>query len=140
MKKIIFLLLLTPLVLFSSDLKTEQKIYKLIIHSLLPDKKDIKVWSDTSSKEDLLKGIEDIIYVTSPSEADFVLLSKDKKIDKDIIKFVTNIQLLEDHQNSVVGGFFWQKGRPNILFLRQNLKKHDITLPESMQSYIEDEI
>jgi len=140
LKKIIFLLLLTPLVLFSSDLKTEQKIYKLIIHSLLPDKKDIKVWSDTSSKEDLLKGIEDIIYVTSPSEADFVLLSKDKKIDKDIIKFVTNIQLLEDHQNSVVGGFFWQKGRPNILFLRQNLKKHDITLPESMQSYIEDEI
>jgi len=139
LKKIIFLLLIAT-VLFSSDLKTEQKIYKLIIHALLPNKKDIKVWSDTKSKENLLRGIDDIVYVSSPTKANFVLLSKDKKTNKDVIKFVTNIQLLEAQQNNVVGGFFWQKGRPNILFLRRNLKEHNITLPESMQEYIEDEI
>jgi len=137
LRHLLTLLLLTTL-LFASDIKTEQKIYGVIIHALLPDKDEIKVWSDTASKEALLASLQGVKSVASPKDADFVLLSKQKNISTDGIKFVTNFQLLESEQKSVVGGFFWQKGRPNILFLRDNLKKHNIELPLSMQEYVED--
>jgi hypothetical protein len=133
-------LLLLVSFLFSSDLKTEQKIYEVIIHTLLPQKEEIKVWSDDVSKEKILSSIVGVKSVSSPEEADFLLLSKEKKVQSKGIRFVTTFRLLEAKQNSVIGGFFWQKGRPNILFLRKNLQKHHIKLPKSMQEYIEDEL
>lgn len=139
MKKIIFILLLVPL-LFASDIKTEQKIYGLIIHALLPQKAEIKVWSDNQSQKEIFRLIQGVKCVENPNDADFLLLSKRKNLTAKGIKFATNIQLLEAEKDSIVGGFFWQKGRPNILFLRKNLKKHNINLPESMQEYIEDEL
>ena len=126
--------------LFSSDFKTEQKIYGVIIHALLPQKGAIKVWSDDKSKEKILSFIVGVEFVSSPKEADFLLLSKGEKVQSKGLTFVTNFRLLEAEQNSVIGGFFWQKGRPNILFLRKNLQKHHIKLPQSMQEYIEDNL
>ncbi len=139
MKKIILLLLLVPL-LFASDIKTEQKIYGLIIHALLPQKTEIRVWTDSQSPTNIFCLIKDVRCVNNPENADFLLLSKKKNIQTKGIKFATNIQLLEAEKDTIVGGFFWEKGRPNILFLRKNLQKHNITLPKSMQEYIEDEL
>ena len=138
LKKIIFLCLFIPLIAITSDLRTEQKIYKLIIHSLLPQKKEIKVWSDTPQNRAILNTIPDIIFVKSPRKADFLLLNHDNIPSVKGIIFVTDFKLLQKMHNSAVGGFFWQKGRPNILFLRKNLNKKDLTLPKSMQDYIED--
>jgi hypothetical protein len=139
LKKFFIFLLFVPL-LFSSDLKTEQRIYDLIIHALLPQKQEIKVWSDTKEKEELLAPMKNVKIVSTPEKADFLLLSREYTPSVQGIKFVTNIQLLESAQESVVGGFFWQKGRPNILFLRKNLQKHHIKLPKAMQEYVEDEL
>ena len=139
MRKLLFLLLLAPL-LFASDLRTEQKIYNLIIHTLLPQKSEIKVWCDDDTKIKLLHTIDGIECIESPEDADLLLISQEKNIDTKGMKFVTNFKLLELQKKSVLGGFFWQKGRPNILFIRHALKKYNISLPESMQGYIEDEI
>lgn len=127
-------------VLFSSDLKTEEKIYKLIIHTLLPQQEEIKAWSDTQHNKEILQTIPNVVVVPSPKDADFLLLSNGKVPNPKALVFVTDFRLLEKMQNIAIGGFFWQKGRPNILFLRQNLQKSSITLPESMQEFIEDEI
>jgi len=139
LKKLLFFLLLAPLLL-ASDIKTEQKIYTLIIHSLLPQKKEIKVWCDDKAKKELIDSIPKVRYILNPENADFLLLSKNQKIQTKGVKFVTNLKLLEAGKDSVVGGFFWQKGRPNILFLKKNLQKHHIKLPKSMQEYIEEDI
>jgi len=140
LKKLLLLLLIGPL-LFASDLKTEQKIYDLIIHTLVPNTKDIKVWSDTAENKTLLKTIPNITLVEKAQNADFLLLQNQEKLPgiKGIV-FVSNYKLLQKPNTSAIGGFFWQKGRPNILFLRPNLNKHNIKLPQSMQEYIEDEI
>jgi len=126
--------------LFSSDLKTEKKIYGVILHTLLPHKTDIKVWCADKTKEDLFKDMQGVECITSAIKADFILLSKELKIKSDAIKFVTSYKLLQVEKTSAVGGFFWQKGRPNVLFLRKNLQAHKITLPPSMQEFIEDEL
>jgi hypothetical protein len=139
LKKFILILLLGS-ILFSSDIKTEEKIYALIIHTLLPNKTVIKVWCDQDKEKRLLRLIPNIKFISNAQDADFLLLSHSQKIKTKGIKFVTNFNLLEEGKKSVVGGFFWQKGRPNILFLRKNLQKHNISLPDSMQEYVEDEI
>jgi hypothetical protein len=139
LKKLLFLLLLTPL-LFASDLKTEQKIYKLILHTLLPQKSEIKVWCDDKKQIDLIHTIDGIECIDSPQNADLLLISKEKNIETKGMKFVTSYKLLELQNSAVLGGFFWQKGRPNILFMRNTLDKYNIRLPESMQGYIEDSI
>ena len=126
--------------LLASDIKTEQKIYTLIIHSLLPQKKEIKVWCDDKLKKELIVSIPNVEYTLDANNADFLLLSKNQKIQANGVKFVTNLKLLEAGKDSVVGGFFWQKGRPNILFLKKNLQKHHIKLPKSIQEYIEEDL
>jgi len=140
LKKFLLLLLLGSSLLFSSDLKTEEKIYKLIIHTLLPQKEVIKAWSDTTHNKEVLNTIPNVILVNSPQKADFLLLNNNKVSNPKALIFVTNFKLLGKTQNSALGGFFWQKGRPNILFLRKNLQKHNITLPQSMQEFIEDDL
>lgn len=139
MKKIIFLLLLAPL-LFASDIKTEQKIYALIIQAAVPQKTVIKVWCDDKEKKKFIDSIPNIKCISDAKKADFLLLSKKEDIQSQGVKFVTNFKLLEEGKQHVIGGFFWQKGRPNILFLRKNLQKYHITLPPSMQSYIEEDL
>jgi len=44
------------------------------------------------------------------------------------------------YKKDIVGGFYWQKGRPNILFLKDNIDKYNIKLPSSMKQYIESEL
>jgi hypothetical protein len=139
LKKFLLLVLLIPF-LYGSDLKIEEKIYDLILHTLLPQHKTIKVWCEDSSKEQIFKEIKGVKCIDTPQKADFLLLSRSRMIDAKGLKFVTSYKLLEEDQKSAVGGFFWQKGRPNILFLRSNLEKHHIVLPSSMQEYIEDEL
>ena len=140
MKTLLFFFLFINTLLFSSDLQTEEKIYKLIIHNLIPQQKEIKAWGDTPKNQEILKTIPGVTVVTSPKTADFLLLNNKKASNSKALIFVTNFKLLEKMQNIAVGGFYWQKGRPNILFLRQNLQKNNIHLPKSMQDFIEDEI
>lgn len=139
MRKFLFLLLLAPL-LFSSDLRTEQKIYQLVIHSLVPKKELVKVWCDDDKKRKILNTLNGINSVDSAENADILLISKKENLQKKGMKFVTSYQLLEGKEIDILGGFFWQKGRPNILFLKNSLQKYNITLPESMQDYVEDEL
>ena len=139
MKKLLFFLLTVQL-LIASDLKTEQKIYELILHTVFPNKTVIKVWGDSIHNKELLNTIPNIIMTSSPQKADFLLLKEKLYSPVDGVVFVTNYKLLQKMDKSAIGGFFWQKGRPNILFLRKNLEKKHITLPSSMQEYIEDEI
>ena len=140
LKKILLILSLLLSLCNASDLRTEQKIYDRIIHALLAQKQTIKVWSDTEENRKLLTTIPGIDLVDSPKKADFLLLSKELKDPKNAIIFVTNFPLLQKMQKSAVGGFFWQKGRPNILFLEKNLNKHHIVLPQSMQEFVEEEL
>ena len=140
MKKFLFALLLITTTLFASNLQTEEKIYALIIHTLLPDNQKIKVWGDTPHNKEILQNITDLQLVESPKDANFLLLDNNSSIETNALIFVTNYKILEKMQKSAIGGFFWQKGRPNILFLRKNLQKKNIQLPKSMQDFVEDEI
>ena len=139
MKKIIILLVLN-LSLFASVNDIEKEIYATILRAIFPNKPTISVWSDNKNKTILLHQIP-FVQITSPQKADIVFIYHEPSIPtlplKKII-FVGSYSLLKKYKNRVIGGFFWQKGRPNIIFLEKNLKKFHIHLPPEFDKYIED--
>ncbi len=134
----LFIFLVLSVVLFASALEIEQKIYSAIIKALFPMKQTVRIWTDDRSKERFLKNIEGVKLVEDPDRADFLIVSYRKDVDANGMLFVTNYHLLKYYENKAVGGFYWQKGRPNIVFLRPNLQKYRVQLPRSLRQYEED--
>ena len=79
-----------------------------------------------------------LVLVENCKDADVVILSTLKNLPeacKGKILFGTRYMHLRNPQ--VIGAFFWQKGRPNILFYQYRLDQHHIKLNENFQKYIE---
>ncbi|HIE34887.1 MAG TPA: hypothetical protein EYP79_01650 [Campylobacterales bacterium] len=132
--KALFLTLIAILNIFAYEI--ENRIYKEILLSLYNEKKEIKVWSNNKN---LIK-IEPkrIILVKDPKEADILILNKYENINIEKPIFVTKYHLLKRYKKIAIGGFYWQKGRPNIVFLKSNLKKFNINLPKQFHIFVED--
>lgn len=80
----------------------------------------------------------DIKIVKECAEADIVLLSTLKNIPSECrgkLLFGTRYSHLDNRD--VIGAFFWQKGRPNILFYKKRLELNGIKLDPSYNKYIE---
>ncbi len=132
------MLFATTLLAQSQDI--EKEIYKTILHALFPQKHIIIVWSD--SDQELFIGIPHVVVIYDQKRADILLLKKrlphpSPKLRQKLL-FVRSYTLLKIYKDWAIGGFFWQKGRPNILFFKPNLLKYHITLPQSFQKYVED--
>jgi hypothetical protein len=137
------LIIIASTLLIAKDTDIESKIYITIFHAIYPNKNNIKVYTNDNSKKNFLKNIYQVRLVNNPKDADLLLLYKAIDIDiKNIygVIFATTYHLLKDYKDVAIGGFYWQKGRPNILFLKQNLKKEKISLPQNIQKYIEEEL
>lgn len=138
MKKLLFLLMLS-VSLLASQAQTEREIYNVILHSIVPEKIKLHIWSDSVSLSKNLQTLDSVDIVRNIEDADIAIVSQPAtKVDCDCLLFVTSYPLLKKYKNKAVGGFFWLKGRPNILFLRSNLQKNGIKLPDSMQQFVED--
>ena len=71
-------------------------------------------------------------------DADIVLISAIKGLPNNCFKKILFGTKYSNLQNKdVIGAFFWQKGRPNILFSKENLEKKNIKLSTNLQKYIE---
>ena len=140
MKKIILLLLLINTFLVASSSDVEAKIYNSILSAIFPTKSNIRVWVDQESKKNILNQIEKVQLVETPADADICLVLESKHLKTKKLMFVGSYSLLKHYKESTIGGFFWQKGRPNIMFLGTNLKKHHIELPTKFDRYIESEL
>jgi len=139
MKKILLFLLL-PLLLYAGSQELEVKIYTKIASFLFPKRTVIYVWSDAPKTYKILSAIPRVIVVQNEDKADILFVTHDTTLQTKKMKFVTSYRLLKIYKESAIGGFYWQKGRPNLLFLRKNLQKHHCILPQGMQKYSEDSI
>ena len=137
MRKII-LLLLFSLVLFAKNDTFELRIYEQVLHALFPGKTIVRVWSDSPQKKRLFAQLKGFQLTSNPKNADFLLVTKSEKLNAKGVVFVTSYHLLKRFKENAIGGFYWKKGRPNLIFLRPNLQKRGFHLPHSFQKYIED--
>ncbi len=134
-KLLLTLFLITNI--FASDNKKASDIFNLIVKEIT--KKD-------SSNVYLHRGIESIEkypgnlkIVTACKDADIIILSTISDIPRECSKKILFGSRYSHLKNpNVIGSFFWQKGRPNILFYRQRLENHNIKLDPSFNKYIEE--
>ena len=132
-------LLLTLLIgfsLFASDTELAIKIY-LSIARACTGKSEPKFYLHGDVKT--LQGTKDITAVYTCEEADIVILSTMEQLPEacqNKLLFTSRYKIFSKTPE-VIGAFFWQKGRPNIIFRRESLEKHHITLDSTFDKYIE---
>jgi hypothetical protein len=101
---------------------------------------------------DVFKHSKRIFLSDKPEEADIVLITDERALNnilstmnvnadsgKKPIIFVTNYHFLKI-SDDIVGAFYWRKGRSQLLFIKNRLKEHNITLPKEYQNFMIDKL
>lgn len=149
MKKILLLFILVYGQLFALDRGSTLKMYHGIF-SALSSKPSITVYTNDKEYRDVFSYSKRIFLTKEPEEADIALITNERSlkrilyrfkvntnVSKKPILFVTDYHFLKE-SDDIVGAFYWRKGRSQLLFIKQRLKEHDITLPREYQSFMID--
>jgi len=139
--KILLLLILLALELFSFDSETASKIFDKIFVSMLK-KENIKVYTSNDIYKDVIKNSSNLKLCIDYTKADIILVNGFNEIPKDSnerLLFATSYPVFRDKKN-VVGAFYWNRGHIKIEFSLKRLNKYDLTLPASFSRYIKDDI
>lgn len=113
----------------------EKRIYESIFKELSVQQLP-KVYTDDKI-ESLSLYSEHYERVDSCAKADIVIMTTTDISSECQNKIVFGTRYRHLKQPYVTGAFFWQKGRPNIVFKEDQLHKHEITLSASMNEYVE---
>ncbi len=134
MRKLLLIAIFISTIGFANELEVSTKIIDKISHALI--KKDvIKVVVIGEKEKKIVANSILMKSVTECEEADMVLSNGTITcIDK--IVFLTSYKVFKKNKQ-VMGAFFWQKGRPNIIFRKEILAHHKIILPKEFDKYIE---
>jgi hypothetical protein len=127
---------------YDEELELEAKIISNIATASIT--KDIKLFIPkiTNMEKDIYS--KEFILVNECSDANFIFVKNNYEIDflcgnefKNKLFFTNNYNRLIGN-NKYIGAFFWNKSRPNIVFVKDRLIKKSIKLSEEYQKFIED--
>jgi len=117
------------------------------IFSALSPKPLIKVYTNDKEYRDIFIYSKRIFLSTKPEGVDIVLITDDATLnwvlEKNSIKnsmgkkpilFVTDYRFLKKSED-IVGAFYWRKGRAQLLFVENRLKRYSIILPKEYQKF-----
>ncbi|MBC8237760.1 MAG: hypothetical protein H8E76_05965 [Helicobacteraceae bacterium] len=126
---------------FASEKETATKIVQAIVATV--NTYDQAVWIQKNDKELLeLLDVNRFNISDTCKDAGVLILQSSTSFsgackDKPIV--VLDYDILKDHKNAVAA-FFWKKGRPNIVFIKDRIEKFNIVLPPSYEIYLEETI
>jgi len=119
----------------TSEAKIIQYIIKNINNNTIH-----KILTDDFNLKNSLKNLG-YTMVNNAKDADFIILKYKHKLNKNSNGkvFVLRYELLNEMPQSF-GAFYWQKGRPNIVFISPRVKKEHIKLSKELQEYEEEKV
>jgi ribosomal protein L7Ae-like RNA K-turn-binding protein len=108
------------------------------ISSVLIQKNEVSVFAKDSRNIEIVQASNKLKNVLLCEDSDLILTKIEitTLCNEKVIVFATNYLAFVKSPNAI-GAFFYQKGRPNIIFREENLKKHNIVLPKEFEKYIE---
>ena len=123
---------------FALNAKTASKIYTKIFKAML-DKDRIYVYVENEKYMGIFNYTDSMEYAANKENSDIILVTTKEELSMDDSKifFTTEIALMEQHDN-ILGAFYWDHGRPKIIFIKDRLEKHNIKLHKSFQKYIQE--
>lgn len=133
--KNLLLILLTSLTLFADDISIEKKIYETFFAALSPLEKP-HIYTDTPIASLALES-DKFELTDSCKDADIAIMTRSDMPYDCRKKIVFGTRYRHLNKKYVIGAFFWQKGRPNIVFQRTKLRQKNITLPPELEEFAE---
>ncbi len=142
MIKIFLIICIIPWKLWAWDKESTVKIYHHLFHAI-SQKEVIKVYTRDKEYRDAFDSSKLIQLVDTPAKADVILICCDKEMKKlidvsksqDVNLFATSYKLLKQYPQ-IIGAFYWKKGRSQLLFVKERLKKRNIKLPQEYQKFV----
>jgi len=140
LKKIIIIFVLLFYNLFAIDKNSTLKIYNKVLTSIFKQQVPI-IYITNREYRDILRYSNKIKISDNPNKAILAIVTTKDEIDKikhinpNIIIFATKEKLLFDNQ-SVIGAFYWKKGRSQLIFIKDRLDRYHIQLPDEYNQFI----
>jgi hypothetical protein len=119
--------------LFAFDKKTASLIFEKIF-SAVTKQEPIEVYAKNSDYEEVIR-LSALLEFSK--DAKFVIVSHKSEIpnDPNRILFSTDLEILKNHKNAI-GAFYWEKGRPKIVFVKDRLKRFELEIDLSFEKYL----
>jgi hypothetical protein len=134
--------------LYALDTKSTLNIYHELLSSLLGNK-DIILYTKDKELSHVFKSSSKIVLTDNIKNATIILISSSSdliSIDERLltsslhpILFATDYRLLKKSK-SIIGAFYWKKGRSQLLFIKHRLDKYKIHLAPKYRAFIVDEL
>ena len=136
LKNILFLMILFESLLLASDEDIATKIY-ISIAKELSHKTHPTFYLHGTIKH--LNKNKKIPTSLTCEQADIIVLNTLEKLPKNCKEklLFTNSYNVYAQDENIIGAFFWQKGRPNIIFNKNVLERKNIILSPSFNKYVE---
>jgi len=117
---------------FSSDKNYELQLYEKVLPSIF--QKSLLVYTDDKN---IIKNSKVLKLTSECKKADLLLGDKFDNLpvkchNKPI--FSTSRRGFKNNKNAI-GAFYWRKGRPQIKFKLDALKKYNLVLPNALQEF-----
>ena len=138
MRKYLFLLIFTSYI-SAFDAQTASKIFNKIFTAIFPYP-TIKVYTKKKEYQEVIVLAPALTLVNNIAAADILLVDAWSEIpNENALVFTTNPSIFKKYKHAI-GAFYWEHGRPKIVFLQNRLKIHHIILSPLFQRYIVKEI
>lgn len=120
MKWILGFFILIGITLYANDIELEATIFnKILIALSAKEHPKVFIYKNIESIE---RYPQNLILTSTCKDADIVVVSTLKNLPASCSKkLLLGTQYFQLRDKRVVGAFFWQKGRPNILFYKERL-------------------
>jgi len=151
LRKLLVLLILLHGHLYALERESTLKIYHNIFHAL-SSKVKVSVYTSDKEYKEVFRHSKEITLSDNPEKTDIILITHESALNEILytmseeihstnqpIIFVTNYHFLKI-SDRIVGAFYWRKGRSQLLFIKNRLEQHEITLPEEYQKFMIDEL
>lgn len=138
MKIFLLLLSLSFYLLGSDSSKKEILIHDALAKALFVSTK-INVYTDSPLLYENISKYSNQLTLTNEKEATYIIKGSNGNIEnKNALLLVTSYGFLKEY-TSAIGAFYWKKGRPTIIFIKERLDKKGIVLPKRLHKYYENE-
>jgi hypothetical protein len=122
--------------LFSFDIETASKIYDKLFYAVF-EKTNIKVFVNDDEYKQMILSSKNLVLSESINMSDIVIVTSENDLIniQDKVAFAIEKSLLEKNTN-IIGAFYWNKGRPEIIFIKDRLAHYNLKITESFEKYV----
>lgn len=135
--RFIFGMIFFAQILNGFDTKTASKIYDKLFYGVFK-KNIIYVYTNNQTYKTVILGSQYLKLVDNVDDANIVLFSSGDDLTykmKNKLIFATDYDSFRDNSNAI-GAFYWNKGRPEIVFSGERLENAKLSLSGEFERYL----